>query len=108
MVHTNSKPKNIARGMTACGCIGLILVWYHTRGSCVRSFFMLFGQTSTPLYKWLNIGSKVLLHILSTDPDSKVSMPTNANVSFYHEVIGAKYPTYDNTWVAADGIKLLI
>ena len=69
---------------------------------------MLFGLTSTPLYRWLTFDRKVLLHILSRDLDSKVSIPNNDEVRFYREAIGAKYPIYDNVWAAADSIKLLI
>ena len=53
VLHTNGTPKGRFRDMTACGCIGLILVWYFTRGSCTRSFFMLFGQHSSHMYHWL-------------------------------------------------------
>ena len=60
------------------------------------------------MYHWLKFGHKVLLHILSRDPDAKVSMPTNDEVRFYHELIGAKYPICDNVWAAADSLKLLI
>ena len=58
-------PKGKPRDMTACGCLGLILMCYQTRGTCTRSLALSFGQTSTPLYKWLKFGRKVLLHVLS-------------------------------------------
>ena len=35
-------------------------------------------------------------------------MPTNDEVGFYREIIGAKYAICDNVWAAADDIKLLI
>ena len=60
------------------------------------------------MYHWLKFGRKVLLNILSRDPDVKVSMPTNDEVRFYRESIGAKYLICDNVWAVADILKLLI
>ena len=62
---------------------------YNTLGNVVWPKF-------TPVHMWLTCGYKVLLHILSRDPDAKVSMPSNPEVIFYCEVIGAKYPICDN------------
>ena len=94
--------------MTAYSFLGLILVWYRTRGSYVEILVMLFGQTSSPMYRWLKFGHQVLLYILSRDSDAKVSMPINDEVIFYREAIGAKYPIYNHGWAVADGLKLLI
>ena len=69
---------------------------------------MYFGQTSTPMYKWLKFARKCLLHALSCDLDSKVLLPTVLKVIFFQEVIGAKYPLCSDVWAAADGLKLLI
>ena len=90
----NGEPKGRKRNMTACGCLGFILMWYRTRGSCARGLAMLFGQTSTLMYNWLKFGRAVLLHVLSRDPDAMVSMPTDNDVYFFQEVIGAKYPVF--------------
>ena len=69
---------------------------------------MHFGQTSTPMYKWLKFARKCLLHALSRDVDSKVTLLNVSKVRFYQEVIGAKYPLCSDVWAAADGLKLLI
>ena len=55
VLHINGTPKGRARDMTACGCLGLILVWFRTRSSFVRSLFMLFGQTSSLMYHLLKL-----------------------------------------------------
>ena len=60
------------------------------------------------MYHWLKFGDKVLLPFLSRDSDAKVSMPTNDEVRFYREEMGAKYPICDNVWAAPDSLKLLI
>ena len=49
-LQDNGRPFGRNQDMTACGYIGLILTWYHTRGSCSRALNMMFGQTSTPMY----------------------------------------------------------
>ena len=75
------KPKVPSKGgkprqINAICALGLVLVWYRTRGSCTRSLAILFGLTSSPMYSWLNFSRKVLLHILSNDHDAKVILPT--------------------------------
>jgi hypothetical protein len=69
--------KERRRDMMVCGCLGLVLVLYRTRGSCARGLFMVFGQTSSPLYSCLKFGQKVLLHILCRLPETKVTPCSN-------------------------------
>ena len=69
---------------------------------------MMFGQTSTPMYKWLKFGRKVLLHILCRDPDAIVRLPTSDEVIFYQSAIVNKSPNVAEVRAAADGLKLFI
>ena len=69
---------------------------------------LLFGHPFSPLYTWLKFSRKVLLHVLSRDPDSQVRLPTVDNVRFYQAAIGEKYPLCVDVWEAADSLKLLI
>ena len=69
-------PKGRSRDLPACGCLDLILMWYHTKGACARTLAVMFGQTSTPLYKWLKFGQHVLLHVLSPTPKAQIKLPT--------------------------------
>ena len=101
-------PMGHKRELNALGALGLVLMWYRTRGSCTRNLAMLFGQTSSPMYRWLKFSRKVLLHVLSRDSDSKVSLPTVNDVRFYQAAISEKYPLCHEVWGAADGLKLLI
>ena len=55
-VDMHGVPMGRPRDMSAIGCLGLVLMWYRTRGSCARSLSMIFGQTSSPLYTWLKFG----------------------------------------------------
>ena len=108
VLHDSGKPKGKPRDMTACGCLGLVLTWYRTKGSCARTLALMFGQTSTPLYRWLKFGRKVLLHVLSRAPEAQVMLPTREQVAEFKEAVSEKYPFCPNVWGAADGLKLLI
>ena len=94
--------------LNAIGALGLVLIWHRTRGACSRNLKMLFEQTSTPMYMWLIFSRKFLLHVLSRDSDSKVSLPTVDDVRFDQSAIGEKYPLCHDIWGATDGLKLLI
>ena len=64
VLDINGYPCGRHRDLSPIGCLGLVLMWYRTRGSCARSLSLMFGQTSTVLYTWLNFGRRVLLHVL--------------------------------------------
>ena len=51
VLDDDGEPMGKERDLSAYGCLGLVLMWYRTRGSCARGLAMMFGQTSTPMYK---------------------------------------------------------
>ena len=84
-------------------------MWYRIRGNCSRHLaIMLFGQTSTPIYKWLKFGRKVLLYALSRDYKAEITLPTDEETEFFCHAIETKYESLPNFWSAYDGLKLLI
>ena len=93
------------RQLDAIGGLGLVLTWYRTRGAVSRLLALVFGQTSTPLYKWLKFGRCILLSILIQDPESKISKPTVDNAIEYSAAIHVKYDLLTNVWDALDGLK---
>ena len=62
--------------MSAVGCLGLVLMWYRTTGACTKSLSMHFGQTSTPMYRWIKFGRRILLKSLINDANAKVELPS--------------------------------
>ena len=62
-------------------------MWFRTRGSSARGLALIFGQTSTCLYKWLKFGRKVLLACLIKDTDAKIEFPSMADVRIYQDAI---------------------
>ena len=101
-------PKGRTRHVTPTCCLGLVLFWYRTRGSVARATAMAFGLTSTPLYKWLKFGRRILLGMLHKHPLAKVSLPSPEELQSYIVAIGNKYQVLqrERVWGAADGLKL--
>ena len=69
---------------------------------------MVFGQTSTPFFKWLKFGRKILLSLLIDDLQAKVTPLSPEEVEFYRNAIGNKYPLMGDVWGALDGLKTTI
>ena len=96
--------------MSVVGCLGLVLMWYRTTGACTRSSAMIFCQTSTPTYRWLKFGRRILLKSLINDDTAKVKLSSREKIEMYCESIRAKYPVVlaGLVWGAMDGLKLNI
>ena len=94
------------RYMSTIGYLGLVCMWYRTRGSSARALCIVFGQTSTPLYKWFKFGRFFLLACLIQDIDTKIEFPTIVQVRMCQDAIGAKYPDVGMAQVAADELKI--
>ena len=60
------------------------------------------------MYSWLKFSKKTPLHVLSRDPDSKVSLATINDMRFYQSTIGEKYPLCHDVWGAVYGLKLIV
>ena len=82
-LDSNGKPKGNLRNMPACGYLRLVLLWYCTKGNRERSKSVMFGQTSTSLYKWLKFGHHVLLHVLNRTPEAHVKLLNREEVSAF-------------------------
>ena len=54
ILDRNGNPRGKPRELDAVGALGLVLMWYRSRGACTRSLSAAFGSTSTPLYVWLH------------------------------------------------------
>ena len=105
--HTGT-PCGRPRDLSSIGCLGMVLMWYRTQGSSARSLCMMFGQTSTCLYKWLKFGRRVLLHVLCRHDASMVRLPDANQVRDMKSTVREKYPTCHDCIGAADGLKILV
>jgi hypothetical protein len=99
------------RELPAEGALGLVLVWFRTRGSVARGLQHFFGQSGTCIYDWLRFSRRVLLYALQERvPASAIKKPTPDEVEIYARAISALYPVLEQekVWGSADGIKLSI
>ena len=96
------------RDLDAIGGLGLVLTWFRTKGPCNRTLVLMFGQTSTPLYKWLKFARCILLSVLVEHKDAQICTPTAEEVVSFQRAIGNKYPYCANVWGALDGLKAAI
>eukprot|EP00536_Pseudo-nitzschia_multiseries_P002092 jgi/Psemu1/4895/gm1.4895_g len=70
-------------------CLGLVVLhWFQTQRSVTRSVSMVFGLTSTVVYKWVKFSRKVLLFVLQKHPKAMVRPPTEEEVEEYIAAIG--------------------
>jgi hypothetical protein len=98
------KRKGRTRHLDAAGCLGLVLMWYRTRGAVSRSLCIMFGLTQTVMHRSLKFGKRVLL--LQGHPDAKIQKPTAAQVLSYSNSISTQYHHVLDVWAACDGLKL--
>jgi hypothetical protein len=98
----NGRPRHL----DAAGCLGLVLMWYRTRGAVSRSLCLMFGLTLTPMQRWLKLGKRILLYILQDHPDAMIRKPTAAEVLAYTAAISTQYRHVPDVWGACDGLKL--
>mmetsp|Transcript_14810 Transcript_14810/g.33985 ORF Transcript_14810/g.33985 Transcript_14810/m.33985 type:complete len:300 (-) Transcript_14810:117-1016(-) len=100
--------KGRKRQVDATCWLGLVLYWYQIRGSVARSTAMAFGLNSTPIYKWIKFGRRILLFVLQNHPFAKIRPPSEEDLKNYVSAIAAKHPILadEKVWGAADGLKL--
>ena len=94
--------KGRKRYIGATCCSGLVLYWSRTRGSVARSTAMAFGLTSTPMYKWIKFGQRILLFVLQNHPSAKINPPSEDDLQKYVNAIAAKYPVLGDKKVCGE------
>ena len=99
------------RELPAEGALGLVLLWFRTRGSVSRGLQHFFGLSSTPMYDWLRFSRRVLLYTMQEKvKESSIKKPSPEDIEIYSNAISALYPVLEGhkVWGAADGLKLPI
>ena len=108
LIHPKINSEGRHRNLSTIEGLGLVLMWYRTSWSCSRNLAISFGQTCTPLYKWVRFGLKILLSILINDGEVDIKIPIDENFEFYKECIGENHPHCCNVLGALDGFKTTI
>jgi hypothetical protein len=101
----NGSRRGRPRSIDAVGCLGLILMWYRTKGAVTRSLVLTFGLTLTPFERWLNFGKRILYKALE---EYKPTLPSDEKLEQYVQAISRKYPHLDGVAFALDGCKMTI
>ena len=103
-LRRDGTPYGRPRELDAAAGLGLVLMWYRTRGPCTRGLLMAFGVTSSPLYMWLLFSRRILLFVLMKVKEAQISFPTEQEIEDYVAAISAKYPilTDERVWGAVD------
>jgi DDE superfamily endonuclease len=93
------------RSIDAVGALGMVLMWYRTKGPLNRSFPLIFGLTNTPMERWLLFAKVCLLQALV---NYKPTMPSGEQCEEYVKAICDRYPHVGRVAFAADGLKMSI
>ena len=88
-------------------CLALNLAWTRTQGN-TSTLEIIFGMTGTPVDMYLLFGRRILIHILSEEPDAAVRIPTDYEIEQFKVAINQRHPILEDVWCAMDGIKLLL
>ena len=56
--------KGRPRSLDAIGCLGLVLMWYRTKGAVTRTLSLVFGITNSPMERFLRFGKLLLYQAL--------------------------------------------
>ena len=75
------------RSIDAVGALGMLLMWYRTKGPLNRSFPLIFGVTNSPMHRWLKLSKVCLLKALQK---YKPTAPTAQQCEAYCEAIASR------------------
>jgi len=77
--------------MSAADCLAMNLAWTSLRGSSM-ALLMIFGMTGTSVSMYLRFGRRLVIRILSKEPDAAIHIPSAVKIHEYQAAIAVKYP----------------
>jgi DDE superfamily endonuclease len=95
------------RSITASDCLGLSLMWTRTRGS-TTSLQIIFGLTQNPVSVYLRFGRRILISVLSSEPDARIRVPDIETLQEHMASVHRRHPLLENVWCTMDGLKLYL
>jgi DDE superfamily endonuclease len=99
--------KGKPRMVSAIDCLGLCLAWTRTRGSSMI-LQMIFGLTLNPVSMYLRFGRRIVIEVLSKEPETVIKVPSIDKIRQYQDIIRQRHPLLDGCWCTMDGLKLKI
>ena len=82
-------------------------MWTRTRGS-TTSLQMIFGLTQNPVSVYLRFGRRILISLLSSEPDARIKLPDIETLQDHIASVHRRHPLLENVWCIMDGVKLYL
>jgi hypothetical protein len=79
-------------------CLGLVLVWMHTRG-LLTVLQLIFGMNNSNLHMYLRFGRRIIIEALKNNSLSKITIPGSEDIVVYQQAVGAIYPLLLDVWL---------
>jgi len=69
---------------------------------------MIFGMTKSSVSMYLRFGRRLVIRILTKEPDAAIKIPSIDKICEYQASIAAKHPSLEGVWCTMDGLKLYL
>ncbi len=86
-------------------CLGLVLVWTHTRG-LLHVLQLVFGLTYSYLSVYLRFGMRIIVETFRHDPLARVSIPSMEEIESLNAAFAEQQALLNDCWATMDGLKL--
>lgn len=104
-VNPNGRPRPGARSLDAEGALGATL--YHLCSVVPeKSIEQMFAIVPSSLSRYLSRTIPLLLDVLKTIPDAKITWPTREEMQASSDIINRRHPTIDGAFGFMDGLNL--
>ncbi len=88
-------------------CLGLVLVWTHTRG-LLHALQLVFGLTYSNLSVYLRFGMCIIVETFRHDPLARVSVPSVEEIETFKAAFAERHLLLNDFWATIDGLKLYL
>ena len=92
IVEISGKGMGRPRLMSAADSLALNLAWSRLRGSTMAPS-LIFGMTGSSVSMYLRFGRRLVIHILSKEPDAAICVPSAKKIREYQAAIVLKHPS---------------
>ena len=69
---------------------------------------MIFGLTTAGVSLFLRFSRRILIEVLTNEPDSALRIPNIDTIRSYQDAICRRHPIFDGVWCTMDGLKLYV
>ena len=88
-------------------CLGLVIVWSHTRG-LLNVLQRVFGLTYSNLFIYLRFGFWISVKTFQNDPLARVSIPSWEEIESFQVAFVERHPLLNDCSATMDGLKLYL